>query len=86
MKNGVEMKLPLNPPSINLDDKAKSESIWKLIQVIKKDNANFVSKHVRLSPTTKKLLIRLQDGTSRETLEALKVRVKSKISIYNKQF
>ena len=73
MINGVEMKLPLNPPTINLDDPTTSVEIWNLIRIIAQDNPNFQPSHVRLSPTTKKLLIRLRDDTSIEELEAFKV-------------
>ena len=73
MINGVEMKLPLNPPNINLDDPTNSVEIWNLIRIIAQDNPNFQPSHVRLSPTTKKLLIRLRDDTSIEELEAFKV-------------
>ena len=73
MTNGVEMKLPINAPNINLDKPTSSESIWKLIKVFFRNNPNLIPHQVRLSPTTKKLLIRLQDGTTRQDLEDLKV-------------
>ena len=74
--NGVEMKLPINAPDINLDDPTTSEPIWKLIKVFLQNNPELTPIQVRLSPTTKKLLIRLKDGTTRQDLEALKVCVK----------
>ena len=73
MTNGVEMKLPINDPNINLDKPTSSESIWKLIKVFFRNNPKLIPHQVRLSPTTKKLLIRLQDGTTRQDLEDLKV-------------
>ena len=73
MTNGVEMKLPINAPNINLDKPTSSESIWKLIKVFFRNNPKLIPHQVRLSPTTKKLLIRLQDGTTRQDLEELKV-------------
>ena len=73
MTNGVEMKLPINAPNINLDKPTSSESIWKLIKIFFRNNPKLIPHQVRLSPTTKKLLIRLQDGTTRQDLEDLKV-------------
>ena len=67
------MKLPINDPHIDLDDPSSSVQIWKLVETIFSANPNLKPKHVRLSPTTKKLLIRLDDGTTREQLESLKV-------------
>ena len=67
------MKLPINAPIVNLDDPTSSESIWKLIKTFLQNNPNLIPHQVRLSTTTKKLLIRLKDGTTRQELEALKV-------------
>ena len=55
-------------------DDSTSSPIWKLIDVIARSNSNFKPHHVRLNSTTKKLLIRLVDGTTREDLEGLKVK------------
>jgi hypothetical protein len=65
MKNGVEMRLPINAPFMNIDSEDTSAPIWNLVKTVFAMNPDLKPKHVRLSPTTKKLLIRLQDGTSR---------------------
>ncbi len=69
------MKLPLNPPTINLDDPQSNQAIWTLVKtVLKQDLDLFQPKHVRLSPSSKKLLIRLEDqGILVEHLEQLQV-------------
>lgn len=66
---GVEMQLPINPPNINLDVDDTS-SIWKLVRAVLQDSP-LAPKHVRLSPTTKKLLVRLGDQFTRNQLESL---------------
>merc|ERR1711935_242405 len=48
--NGVEMKLPINSPNINLDDPSTSEPIWKLIKVFLQNNPKLTPHQVRLSP------------------------------------
>ncbi len=68
------MQLPINAPDLNFDALGCDEAIWKLVGKILENNASLQVKHVRLSQVTKKLLIRLQDGTTREQLEAIKVR------------
>ena len=70
------MKLPINAPNINLDKPTSSEAIWKLIKVFFRNNPKLIPHQVRLSPTTKKLLIRLQDGTTRQDLEELRVSIR----------
>ena len=78
LQNGVEMKLPINAPNLNFDDN-NSKSIHELVKTVLK--GSFEPKHVRLSPTTKKLLIRLPDGTTRDQLEALKIDKESLLKI-----
>lgn len=67
------MVLPLNHPEVNLDDPSSSEVLWKLVETFLANHPSLKAKHVRLSPRTKKLLIRLEDGTNVEQLESLLV-------------
>ena len=72
------MKLPINEPNINLDERP-DEAINDLVNTVLKGAYQPV--HVRLSPTTKKLLIRLPDGTTRADLEAMKIDVDALLKI-----
>ena len=67
------MKLPINEPFEKFDDLSKNESIGNLVKAILQNDPDLIPNQVRLSPVTKKLLIRLKDGTSRTQLENLKV-------------
>ena len=78
LKNGVEMKLPINEPHINLDERP-DEAINDLVNAALQGAYQPV--HVRLSPTTKKLLIRLPDGTTRADLEAMKIDIDALLKI-----
>ena len=72
------MKLPINDPHINLDDNI-DESINELIKAILQ--GVYQPMHVRLSPSTKKLLIRLPNGTTRADLEAMKIDIEAMLKI-----
>ena len=72
------MKLPINAPTLNFDDN-NSKPIHDLVKTVLK--GSFEPMHVRLSPTTKKLLIRLPDGTTRDQLEAMKIDKESLVKI-----
>lgn len=69
----IEMQLPLNPPNqfvSHADDKA----IWQLVQEVLKGQPKWTLqdvKEVKLSPVTKKLLIRLSDHICQSELEAM---------------
>ncbi len=67
------MQLPINSPDLNFDDEKSDDAIWWLVREVKEASGGLAIKHVRLSQTTKKLLIRFQDGTSRQDLEKIKV-------------
>ena len=72
------MKFPINDPHINLDDNI-DESINELIKAVLQ--GLYQPMHVRLSPTTKKLLIRLPNGTTRADLEAMKIDIEAMLKI-----
>ena len=74
----VEMKLPVNEPNLNFDDPESDPVIWSLVKTVLQSSNGLKPAKVRLSPVTKKLLILLQNGTSRNQLEEIQASIKSK--------
>ena len=65
-QNRIEMKLPLNPPSVEIK---LSTDIWRLANIFVPNTDDI--QEVKLSPTTKKLLVRVKDHLGRGFIENL---------------
>ncbi|XP_059081394.1 phenazine biosynthesis-like domain-containing protein [Tigriopus californicus] len=69
----IEMQLPLNPPNRSVS-KNDEKAVWQVVQEVLKGQSKWTQedvKEVKLSPVTKKLLIRLSDRICQTDLEAL---------------